>query len=220
MYQWDNDEQVEGRGSSIEASSAAKARMNRTASWALAALGTMCLMLLPGTAAATTFFFTPGTALVTATSGQSTVLSETLIPLSGAFVTFDATGDGQLVDFDITIPQTSVLGLDTPYGGYDEVVIESADLMPGVGFSNLFNTDVGGGVYTFLAGPIDIDGVYSASDSTARPPPTESTSPPAAALNLLSFSKCCAARSFCPPSVAMNRPLTPRSRPSPWLKIG
>ncbi len=137
----------------------------------LALLGFVSLSVLPCTASATTFFFTGGTATVTATAGADTVLGATVIPLDGAFINFDPLGAGDLVDFSITIPQTSTLNLTTDYGGYDEVVIESASLAPGVGYTNINNQSLGGGVYTFLAGPIDIEGVYSASDSTNTNPP-------------------------------------------------
>jgi hypothetical protein len=143
---------------------------NRATRWVIAAIGALCLASLPGVSAATTFYFTTGSATVTATAGSSTVLSPTVVTINGVFVDFDESGNGQLVDFDITLPQSATLNLTTPYGGYDEVVIESADLSPGVGFNNLNNQNLGGGIYTFLAGPTDINGVYSASDSTLTNP--------------------------------------------------
>lgn len=143
---------------------------NRATRWAIAAIGTLCLISLPGLSAATSFYFTSGTATITATSGASTVLSTTVVSIDGLFVDFDESGSGQLVDFFISVPQTPVLTLTTPYGGYDEVVIESADISPAIGFSNLNNQSVGGGVFTFLAGPTDINGVYSAMDSTLVTP--------------------------------------------------
>ena len=139
---------------------------NRVTRWAIATIGALCLVSLPGVSAATSFFFTSGTATITATAGASTVVAATVINIDGLFVDFDDTGSGQLVDFLITFPQSPLLNLSTPYGGFDQVVIESADISPGVGFNNISNVNVGGGVYTFLAGPTDINGVYSAYDST------------------------------------------------------
>jgi len=144
---------------------------NRANLWAIVTIGAVALISLPGVSAATTFFFSTGSATVTATAGGNTVLSATVVSLDGVFIEFDASGNGQLVDFLITLPQSPTLTLTSPYGGYDEVVIESADLSPGIGFGNLSNQNLGGGVYSFLAGPIDINGVYSASDSTLTNPP-------------------------------------------------
>jgi hypothetical protein len=128
-------------------------------------------LLLPGLSAATIYNFTSGTATITATAGAATVMSGVIVPLTGVFVDFDDTGNGSLVDFLITLGPTVALSLSTPYGGYDEVVIESADVSPGVGYTNLFNLDQGGGLYSLLATPLDINGVYSAHDTTLVNPP-------------------------------------------------
>jgi hypothetical protein len=160
--------------------------MNRATRWAIATMGALCLASLPGVSAATSFYFTSGSATVTATAGGSSVLSATVVAIDGVFIEFDEAGNGQLVDFDITLPQSGTLNLSTPYGGYDQVVIESADLSPGIGFSNLNNQNLGGGIYTFLAGPTDINGVYSASDSTLTNPPMMNVPVPFVDTSLLS----------------------------------
>jgi hypothetical protein len=123
-------------------------------------------------AAPSTFFFTSGTATLSVSTSvtNTVVLSDTVVPLDGVFVTFDdATID--VVDFLITVPTTGSISLDAPYGGYDAFVIHSADISPGAGYSTVFGSDDGGGNYSFLAGPTDINGVYSATDSTATNPP-------------------------------------------------
>jgi hypothetical protein len=132
----------------------------------------LLLVASPAIAAPVTYNFTSGTATVTATTdpGGATVLSTTVLPLDGVFVDFDA-GTIDLTDLLITIPTTGVISLATPYGGYDQIVIESATISPGVGFGTLLGQDDGGGNYSFLVGPMDIDGVYSASDSTLVNPP-------------------------------------------------
>jgi hypothetical protein len=143
---------------------------------AAALIATLGLASSP--ANATVYTFTSGTATITATAGATTVMSGTVVSLTGVFVDFDDTGNGTLVDFLITLGPTPLLPLTTPYGGYDQVVIESADISPGIGFTNLFNLDQGGGLYSVLASPLDINGVYSASDSAAITPPVNNVPVP------------------------------------------
>jgi hypothetical protein len=121
----------------------------------------------PALAVPVTYNFTSGQVTVTATTdpGGVTILSSTVLPLSGVFVDFDS-GTIDLSDLLLTIPTTGTIMLTTPYGGYDEFVIESADISPGIGYATLLGSDNGGGNYSFLAGPLDINGVYSATDST------------------------------------------------------
>jgi hypothetical protein len=137
---------------------------------------TICLLwalLIAGPAFATptTYTFTGGYVEISAVrvGSGAVILSTTQIPMSGSFVDFDDGGGNpaniELSDLLITIPTTSPISLDIPYGGYDTFVIESADLSPAAGYSTLFVQDLGGGFYTFAAGPLDINGIYAASDS-------------------------------------------------------
>jgi len=140
----------------------------------IGAVTVAALMLSTGQAWATTFSFTSGSATITATAGANTILSDVTVPLDGAFVEFDDTGSGSLVDFLITLVDNTQLTLDSFYGGYDMVTVESADISPGPGFANLFNQSAGGGLFSFLASPVDTNGVYSATDSTATKAPSGS----------------------------------------------
>jgi len=132
--------------------------------WALLVAG-------PAAAVPVTYLYTSGQVELTATTdpGGVTILSTTVIPIDGVSVTFDAS-TVDLVDFLFTIPTTGIISLDTPYGGYDQFRIESADLSPGIGYTTLLGSDDGGGNYSFVAGPVDINGVYSAFDSTNTNP--------------------------------------------------
>jgi len=132
--------------------------------WALLIAG-------PASAVPITYYYVGGQAEVTVTTdpGGVTILSTTVLPIDGVSVTFDA-DTVDLTGFLITIPTTGILSLDTPYGGYDQVRIESADLSPGIGYTTLLGSDDGGGNYSFVAGPIDINGIYSAFDSTNTNP--------------------------------------------------
>ena len=129
------------------------------------------IMFAAASASATpvTFFFTSGSAHVTATAGATVIMDET-IALNGVFVTFDSAVP-ELVDFTITTPQSAPISLLNPYGPYDTFVIESAGITPGVGFSNIVLAPSGPSAWTFLVGPVDVDGVYSASHTSGIPPP-------------------------------------------------
>jgi hypothetical protein len=154
----------------------------------------VCLLLAvliagPALAGPLTYNFTSGQLTVTATSdpGGVIILNSTLLPLDGVFVEFDA-GTIDLTDLLLTIPSSGNITLDTPYGGYDQFVIESASISPGVGYATLLGQDNGGGNYSFLAGPLDTDGVYSATDSTLVNPPITNVPVPFTDTSLISGS--------------------------------
>jgi len=126
------------------------------------------------TAAPITYYYTGGSATVTANTSvtSAVVLEATVLPLDGAFVTFDD-ATFELLDLCFTIPTSSVLNVSPSaggYGGYDQFVIDSATIKPGVGYTPIFGVPLGGGVYSYLAGPLDIDGTYSAFDSNGITP--------------------------------------------------
>jgi hypothetical protein len=128
-------------------------------------------LVAAGTASATpvTYYFTSGQVTITATAGTTTVLDTTVVPLDGAYVAFDeSTID--VTDLLLTIPTSGIIGLDVAYGGYDEFRIESADISPAPGYTTLFGQDNGSGNFSFVAAPLDINGVYSAFDSTMTNP--------------------------------------------------
>lgn len=121
-------------------------------------------------AAPITFFFTAGSADVTATTSVSgTVVVDTTIDLDGVFVTFDD-AIPEVVDFSITAPQSSSITMTNPYGGFDTFVIESAIITPGTGFTNISVTSGGPDIWNFLIAPVDIAGEYSASHTSGIPP--------------------------------------------------
>jgi hypothetical protein len=143
--------------------------------WTALAIG----LFWAGSAAAAplTFTFTFGTATITASTDSVPVLGSTTVDLTGTFVVFDPAPGGplvaELVDFAITAGPTSTISLSTPYGGYDQFVIESVTLSPGTGYAT---TGATGGlpIFDLDVGPIDIDAVYSASYSAGPPPPPAS----------------------------------------------
>jgi hypothetical protein len=114
------------------------------------------------------------------------VLAATDVPLDGAFFSFDDVAI-DITDFLVTVPTTTLIPI-TPYGGYDQFRIESASVAPGVGFATLFGSSPGAGQFNVLAGPVDIEGVYSAFDSGAATPPAVNLSVPFTDDSLLNSS--------------------------------
>lgn len=121
------------------------------------------------TATPVTYLFDSGEAKITATAGATTVVDTTIL-LDGLFVTFDA-AIPSVIDFSFTAPQSAPISMLTTYGGYDTFVVESASINPGVGFSNFSVTPTGVDTWSFLVGPVDVAGVYSASHTSGVPPP-------------------------------------------------
>jgi len=135
--------------------------------------GLVCLFVLllsAGTAVATpvTFYFSSGTAHITATAGATIVVDDT-IGLDGVFVTFDPDVP-EVVDFAITAPQSDPIMMLSTYGGFDTFVVESASIVPGGSFANFSVSPTGPNTWSFLIGPVDVAGVYSAWNSLGPPP--------------------------------------------------
>lgn len=145
----------------------------------LTCTGLVVLLALPASAIPTTFNFVSGYAVVTAEKAVSLqqIVAPTLMSLDGTYVTFDTTPI-DLTDFEFTLPQSAVINMTNPYGGYDSFRVESASLQPGVPYSTLNGQMTGPNTFTFVAGFIDIDGVYSAWDSTNTNPPTMNAAVP------------------------------------------
>jgi hypothetical protein len=132
----------------------------------------VCLGASAHATAAPIYTFTTGTATVTVTAGgvELTGPGGAVLDMSGVFVEFDD-GIPLLVDFSMTITPGQMFTLVTPYGGYDEITIESAELTPGVGYSQVSGTDLGGGFYSVSVVGVLVDAIYGASFS-GGPPPT------------------------------------------------
>jgi len=129
------------------------------------ALGAL-LVGTSATAAPITYTYDTGSVTITAVTSTSatTIVTAQEIDLDGSFVTFDATTI-DLTDLLLTIPQSDIIALAAPYGDYEEFRIESADISPGVPYSTPYGNDEGGGLYSFAAGYLDINGIYSAFDT-------------------------------------------------------
>lgn len=144
------------------------------------------LVATSASASPITFFFTSGSAQVTATAGATPIVDAT-ITLGGVFVTFDPMVP-EVVDFSITVPQSAPIAMLNEYGGFDTFVIESASIDPGATYSNLSVTQTGATSWSFLVGPIDVAGVYSASHTSGIPPPVMNIAAPFVGTSFLNGS--------------------------------
>lgn len=124
-----------------------------------------------GSARATQIFnFVSGQAHVTANVvGSSTFLVDEVLPLDGTFVDFNPSPVA-VPDFQISIAPSGSIMMSGSYGGYDTISIDSVLLTPGTGYSSS-GSDLGSGQYSVTMGPVDVNAVYSASDSTLTNPP-------------------------------------------------
>jgi hypothetical protein len=117
-----------------------------------------------------TFSFVSGQAHITANIvGQTTFLVDEVVALDGTFVDFETAPVG-VPDLQLSLAPTGPIAMSGTYGGYDTFVIESAFLVPSAGFSSA-GILVSGSEYSVTMGPIDVNAVYSASDSTLVNPP-------------------------------------------------
>ena len=136
------------------------------------ALGFVLSLLVanPALAAPITMFFSSGSADVTATrtSDNSLVVDIQDLALGGLYVTFDADAPS-LMDFSITVPMSGAISTLQPWGGFDTFVIESASITPGAAYTSTFVTQTSPTMFSFLVGPVDVVGVYSAYNSAGGP---------------------------------------------------
>jgi hypothetical protein len=122
-----------------------------------------------GPASATSFTFVSGEVHITASAGIVPIVDE-IVALDGTFVDFEIAPVG-ITDFEFSIAPSGSISMLTPYGGYDTFEIVSAILSPGVGFTSS-GSFVAGSQYSVTMGPIDVDAVYSATDSLLITPPS------------------------------------------------
>lgn len=137
--------------------------------WA-AALVTAALTISGSAHAAPVLYqFVSGQAFITVTAGTTTLAAAPLT-LNGIFAEFDSVVPA-LTDFDFTTAPNQAINLSSAFGGYDQIVVNSASLSPGAGYTNLFASNNGGGNYSVTVAPVHVAGIYSASNSGGPPPP-------------------------------------------------
>ena len=135
-------------------------------SWA----GAVLLFAGSANALPQSYTFGSGQAHITASVvGSSTLLVDEVVYLDGSFFDFDNSPVG-VPNFEISIAPTGSISMNGSYGGFDTFVINSALLVPDTGYSSS-GVLVGGTEYSVTMGPLIVNAVYSASDSTNTNPP-------------------------------------------------
>jgi hypothetical protein len=130
----------------------------------------------PAHAAPVTYQFLLGQADISVTTGTTTLVENSTLYLDGIFATFDAVAPA-LTDFQFTTAPGQSIHLAQAFGGYDDIVVESASMVPGLGYSNLFAAQIGPNTFQVAVAPVVVNGVYSASNSSGPPPPPVSNIP-------------------------------------------
>jgi len=126
----------------------------------------------PSSAAGTTHGHESGYVSITAkrSSDQAVVWQGTLT-LDGSVLDFDASGTpsqfgtGTIEDFSLVGGAQEPFTLLQPYGGHDEVTVESLIIKSGAGFATSLGFPIGPNRWSLTASPIEFSVTYSAVDT-------------------------------------------------------
>jgi len=113
--------------------------------------------------------------------GATHLTTESIALQATSTITVDD-GTDELLDFSLLFAPGAVLLLSEPYGGYDEITLNSVEISSGPGFTILSATPSGSG-YTFTASGVSVEGEYVAADSGGVQP----SSPPTALPEFASY---------------------------------
>lgn len=136
--------------------------------WLAAAL--VALLALAGSARAATYQWTSGFATISATSSAG-VLGTATLSLNGVFAEFDTT-TGVLSDFHFTTTPNQWIVI-TPFGGIDQVWVNSASVVPGTGYATLGTFQTSPTNWAISVAPVVVNATYTgriAGTSTFTPP--------------------------------------------------
>lgn len=86
-------------------------------------------------------------------------------------------GTDALLAFSLLFVPGTLLELTEPYGGYDEITLNSVEVFSGPGFAILSTTPSGSG-YSFSASGVAVEGEYVAADSGGFQSPSPATALP------------------------------------------
>lgn len=143
--------------------------MSLSKGWTAALIASALAFSGAANAAPVQYSFVSGSAFITVTAGATT-LAAVPLGLSGTFTEFDALVPA-LTDFEFLTSPNQAITLSSAFGGYDQIVVNSASLTPGAGYTNLFASNNGGGNYSVTVAPVHTSGIYSASFSGGPVPP-------------------------------------------------
>ncbi|MFI5316328.1 MAG: PEP-CTERM sorting domain-containing protein [Myxococcota bacterium] len=145
--------------------------LNLARGWRAGALAAALAFALPAQAAPILYQYTSGQATVTASSSTAPLpggLGHATLTLNGVFADFDPI-TGQLTDFQFTTAPNQWINLNTVYGGFNQVWVNSASVVPGTGY----NTDptlpapveISPGHWLVSVKPVDVHGIYTGKNS-------------------------------------------------------
>ncbi|MDP6981443.1 MAG: PEP-CTERM sorting domain-containing protein [Myxococcota bacterium] len=134
------------------------------------AVATLFLWLIApaSQAAPITYGVASGNAAIRVLVGVSEIGSTTT-SLVGGDVTIDVTAQS-LDALNIVLGPNVPLALSSPYGGYDDITIETVSLTDGAGYTSTLLSSIGS-TFQVLVGPLDVAGSWGATDSAAVNPP-------------------------------------------------
>lgn len=138
----------------------------RSTAWRAAVLAAAIAVAAPAQAAPVLYQYTSGQATVTATSVLTT-LGVATFTLNGIFAEFDS-DTGALTDFQFTTAPNQWIVLSTVYGGFDEIWVNSASVVPGTNYSTLSSTPLGPGRWSVSVMPVDVNAVYTGRNSQTQ----------------------------------------------------
>lgn len=143
-------------------------------------LAAAALLLLSGTAQATpvTYYFTTGSATLSATVPVFGTIGIGSVPLTGTQVTFDTGPPAGLTSFLFTAGPVGPLPLAGIFSGVS-VTLSSLSIAPGGGYSSTATgPSPGPGLYNYTASNIAVSGVASLSGLVSTPPTAFGTNNP------------------------------------------
>lgn len=142
----------------------------------------LAFLLVPVGAAGITYDFTSGSAVISATILDLTLVnpptpvllngSPTVnVALTGDTIDFDDTGSGSLDGFNITLADTGILNLAPSVFGYTSASFTGLTLAPAGGYDGVTGVSGGPNNFTFSVGPVQVSGSFSATSATPPLPP-------------------------------------------------
>ena len=144
--------------------------MSNQRGWSAALVAAALFIAAPAQAAPVLYQYTSGQATITATSTLTT-LGVATFSLNGIFAEFDS-DTGTLTDFHFTTTPNQWITLTTVYGGFDQVWVNSASVVPGPGYHTLSSTEISPGHWNVSVLPVVVNATYTGRNSI-----TNTTSP-------------------------------------------
>jgi hypothetical protein len=138
--------------------------------WRAAAVAAVVALATHAQAAPVLYQYSSGQATVTASSASGT-LGVATFSLNGIFAEFDSV-TGDLTNFQFTTTPNQWIVLNAIYGGFDQVWVNSASVVPGPGYATLASTQISPGHWNISVLPVVVNATYTGKNSI-----TNTTSP-------------------------------------------